>query len=602
MAKSPEQILTLYRQRKTAKGPLLAKMEEVRRHYNGDVVVPLPELDRSERPAVANLLAQGLDQSAMRMASVMPDVIYPADRPGFKSSEETARIKRNATLAWWYHNRMRTKQRRRCRHLLGYSTSPVIIRPDMKREMPLWHVRNPLTTFEAPALDPDDIAPPDCIFSFVRSKAWLQSQYPNETMFLYGMKDAEPDDVFDILEYVDDREHTLVAVGKERDPYDDGRDAYHDCMPLMSLENRAGVCPVVIPGRITLDRLQGQFDGILGMYQMQARLMALSVIATEKGIFPERYLVSRQGELASFVTGPFDGRTGKVSIVKGGDIKDVQLNPGFMTNPTQDRLERAERLTGGIPQEFGGESTSNVRTGRRGDAVLSAVVDFPVQEGQEALAAALEEENRRAIAIDKAYFNKPKSFYVNLGKVKGKVDYTPGVHFANDTSFVSYAHGGSDINNLIIGIGQRMGIGSMSIRTGQEIDPFIDDPELEHDRIISEALERALLTSIEQQAIAGGIVPTDLARIMELVRTNKKDLAAAVEQAQREAQERQAASGAPGTPAGPVDPNSPEAQIGLEGGPEGAAQPSIEGPTPSTANLSQLLSSLRRPQMTVNGA
>lgn len=601
MGKSVELITTIWRQRKTAQGPLLSRMEDVRRHYNGDVVVPLPELDRAERPAVANLLAQGLDQSAMRMASVMPDVFYPADRPGFKNSEETARIKRNANLAWWYHNKMRTKLRRRSRYLIGYGSAPAVIRPDMKNEMPLWHIRNPLTTYPAPSLDPDDIIPPDCIFSFVRSKVWLLANYPI-TSTLFGIKDAENDDVFDCLEYLDDQEIVLAAVGKEREPYDDGRDAYHSSVELMRLENRANICPVVIPGRITLDRKMGQFDGILGMYQMQARLMALSVIATEKGIFPERYLVSRQGELASFVTGPFDGRTGKISIVKGGDVKDVQINPGFMTNPTQDRLERAERLTGGIPSEFGGESTSNVRTGRRGDAVLSAVVDFPVQEGQEALAAALEEENRRAVAIDKAYFNKPKSFYVNLGKVKGKVDYTPGVHFTNDTNFVSYSHAGADVNNLIIGLGQRLGIGSMSLRTAQEIDPFVDDPELEHDRTVAEALERALLTSIEQMAAAGAITPVDLARIMELVRTNKKDLAAAVEQVQREAQERQAAAGPPGTPAGPVQPGASEAQVGLQGGPEGAAQPAIEEPTPSTANLSQLLGALRRPQMTVGGA
>ena len=33
---------------------------------------------------------------------------------------------------------------------------------------------------------------------------------------------------------------------------------------------------------ISLDSAQGQFDGILGMYQMQARLMALEVIAVQR--------------------------------------------------------------------------------------------------------------------------------------------------------------------------------------------------------------------------------------------------------------------------------------------------------------------------------
>ena len=75
-----------------------------------------------------------------------------------------------------------------------------------------------------------------------------------------------------------------------------------------------------------------------------------------------------------------NGLTGEVGGLKGGTLRDSVVNPGFMTNPTIDRLERAQRLTAGIPAEFGGESGSNIRTGRRGEAVLSAVVDFPVQE------------------------------------------------------------------------------------------------------------------------------------------------------------------------------------------------------------------------------
>jgi hypothetical protein len=329
------------------------------------------------------------------------------------------------------------------------------------------------------------------------------------------------------------------------------------------------------------------------MYMLQARLAALEVIAVEKGVFPDTYLVSRAGEIASFISGPYDGRTGLVNVIKGGDIKEVQTNPGFQTNPTIDRLERGQRLTAGIPAEFGGESTTNVRTGRRGDSILSAVIDFPIQEAHELFSEALQVENKIAIAIDKEYFDRPKSFYISIKGAKGRVDYTPSTHFDSDVNFVTYSQAGVDLNNLIIGTGQRIGVGTMSKRTAQELDPLIDDPESEHDRVVSEALEAAMLQSIQMQASQGGIQPVDLATIMSLVASDRMELADAIQEAQRRAQERQAASGPVGAPEGPVAPESPEAQVGLGAGPEGAAQPSVGPPPQSLQNLGQMLNSLR---------
>ena len=39
-----------------------------------------------------------------------------------------------------------------------------------------------------------------------------------------------------------------------------------------------------------------------------------------------------------------------LSIISGGDIREVQSQPGYLTKPTIDRLERAQRLSAGIPQ------------------------------------------------------------------------------------------------------------------------------------------------------------------------------------------------------------------------------------------------------------
>jgi hypothetical protein len=402
----------------------------------------------------------------------------------------------------------------------------------------------------------EDMRPRDVIFAYERSLGWLQQHYPAAAAE-FSAKDSQQDHPIELIEYVSDEEQILVGTRSSIQTVAFGQVTEQSpfvAVELERVENRLGECPVVFAQRISLDGSQGQFDGILGMYQMQARLMALEVIAVQKGVFPDTWLIGRAGETPQIVN-PASGLTGEVGVVRGGDLRDMQTQPGYMTNPAIDRLERAQRLTAGIPQEFGGESTSNIRTGRRGDAVLSATIDFTVQEAQRIMARSLQEENEIAIKISKSYAGgRPRSFYVSAKLAKGHVDYVPNKNFDSTDNVVSYSHPGSDINELIIGGGQRLGMGTMSKQSFMEIDPLVDDPEKEHDTVITEQIEQALLMSIQNQASEGIIPPSDLARIMDLVKNDKQELAEAVETVQKEAQERQAAV---------VAPDSPQAQPGL---------------------------------------
>ena len=575
---SVEDIVGMLLERKQAQSPLLHNMARLRDAYNGDIIVPLPEMDRQEQAAVANLISTGLDQSAMRISSVMPNLYFPAVKPGDRASEKRASTRKDATLGWWEANKMPLKLRRRARHMIGYASSPVVLRPDRKRGIARWELRSPLSTYAAPTEDPDDITPLDCIFTFGRSYKWLQTNYPDRISQLNtNGKTPSPHEIFEVVEYVDGEVTVMAVIGSKSDPaaqYIQGS-AY---VELERVVNRTGICPAVIPGRITLDRPMGQFDGLVGMYQMQAKLMALEVIAVERGIFPDTYLISRPGESAKFISGPFDGRTGMVNVVAGGDLKEAGQAQGTASGQLIDRLERSMRITSGTPAEFGGESTTNIRTGKRGDAILSAVVDFPVQEAQEILAASMQEENKRAIAIAKTYFGEQRrSFYVSRNAKH--VDYIPSKDFETDENNVTYSYAGADANALVVGLGQRIGLGTMSKRSAQEVDPLIADPEREHDRVIQEQLEQALLSSVQQQAQAGTIPPADLAKIMNIVLTDKLPLAEAIEKVNKMAQERQAT-------AAPV--GSPETQPGL-GAPgmgmeqPGSLPPATAGPTAGPA-------------------
>jgi hypothetical protein len=603
--KSVEEIVALYKERLDAQGPILNQMREVRQLANGDVIVPLNELDRNTRSSVANLLVQGLDQMSMRVSSTMPSPYFPALREGQDRSMRLARDRKRAMLAIWDDNRMNMKMRRRARHLLAYSNSPVFIKPNFDKRIPEWQLRNPLDTFPAPSVDIDNPVPDNCIFTYGRTYRWLTQNYGDAINGVLRVGSPSWDTMFKILEYVCDNEVVTVVLGAEK-TLDPMTGAYSMGAPAVELErviNKTGMPLVVVPQRITLDKPHGQFDGLLGMYYTRARLQALTEIAIERGIFPDEYLVARQGDNPEIIQ-IADGKTGQLGVVKGGDIQQLQTNPGYKTDVALDRLERQERLEGAIPAEFGGESGTNIRTGRRGDSVLAATVDFRVQEAQDIFASSMVQEDKIAIAIEKTYWgNSSKSFFIP-GMGGGVKDYTPNKMWETDFHYVSYSAAGSDVNNLIVGLGQRLGTGLMSKESAREADPLISDPELERDRIVAEGIEAALLSSIQAQAADpnGPYQPDDLAYVAEQVQSNKMSLPEAIMAAQKRAQERQAAmvpQGAPETMpglsapgmgmeqpvAGPSGPPSLESLLGQLGGGAGAsAQPQSPGGVLSLAN------------------
>jgi hypothetical protein len=351
-----------------------------------------------------------------------------------------------------------------------------------------------------------------------------------------------------VLEYVDDHEFVLVAVGKDvndDDPPDiSGRTTIE---VLERIPNRAGVCPVVVPSRISLDRPLGQMDGAVGLYRQQAEFASLHKHAVRKAVFPEMWMVAHANETPTVVK-QADPYKGEVGIIKGGNLKEIKLDPSFFAPQTIDQYAEAIRQTGGIPAEFSGQAATNVRTGRRAEQLLSAVVDFPVQEAQELLARSLEAENQRAVAIDKAYWgNTKKSFFMSWNSKSKRGDYTPNEIFEDDINVVSFPLGGADANGFVVSGGQRVGIGTMARKTFMDRDPDIADADAEQDQIVFERLVEGVLIEIEQP----GSLPLHLkAQVGKRIRENKAEVFEAVLEAQRELQEQQAQQVEPGSPEG----------------------------------------------------
>jgi len=614
--RNPQQIIDLYRQRRVYYTPLHQKMSQIADIYNGRAEVPLPDMERDERPAIPNLLAQGVDQMAGRITSVTPAVTFSSMKPGVRKYDRMAVTAADTVTGWWQADRLMMKMKQRGRRMIAYGMAPVIVRWNYDDHRPTWQVRHPLETFPSTDIQPGQVTPTDCIFVIRRSIGWMvDAGYGDKIPPLIGNSDGVTRDTqVTLIEYIDCDHTVLLATGyfptsnwidtQYADltigPSEWGSNTQMRAIVLENYPNLSDECPVVIPTRLTLDQMTGQFDNMIGMYYQQAKLMALETIAVEKGIFPDTYLISRPGEVGRFLDGPHDGRTGLVNIVAGGDIKELQSSPGYLTNPTLDRLERAQRVTAGVPAEFGGESGSNIRTGRRGDAVLSAVIDFPVAEAQETFAFALEEENEVAIGLAKRIDGSTqRTIFVGTGNNRRPVTYKPSETFEQDEHVVSYPAAGSDVNSLVIGLGQRVGLGTMSKFTAATLDPYIDNPEQEHDQIIAEGLEQAIMSGLQQQAASGQLPPLVGAKIMSLVRNDRMELAEAIAKvtedaakAEQEKQQQQMMQGGGQAGAPTPDQMSAPAALAAMAGPQASA--AVNGPNPSQQNLGALLTTLRR--------
>ena len=204
--KTAEEIVDLYYTRSSNHAGVKERMRHIRDHYNGDVIVPLPEIDSTEASAVANLLAQGLDQTAMRIASVTPDIVCPPEDESSKQAQKFAAIRRKALFGWWQNSRIDMQLAKRARHLIGYSNTIVQIRFDQDKGCPTWHVRDPLTAYPSNLRGSDDMTPADCVFGYERSYGWIRRQYPEAALrFAGGVSDAplDTDRPIELIEYVD---------------------------------------------------------------------------------------------------------------------------------------------------------------------------------------------------------------------------------------------------------------------------------------------------------------------------------------------------------------------------------------------------------------
>lgn len=444
-----------------------------------------------------------------------------------------------------------------------------------------WFARRNGTVFITGNSYPDprageDFADPENIgFVFAKSADWIIHNYP-QTRELVS-RGGRATSMWNMVEWID-RDHVVIGLlgPQEQEAPSYLYEPIQFSMELARWENRIGRVSAVVPQRVTLDRIVSQLAHVIGITDLMAKMMTLDVLAKEKAIFPDRYIVGKVGANPQIVGGEWqDGRTGVINVVLDADGIGTM---NFAGDPTAtqaiDRLERNARISSGLVPQFGGETYGALRTGRGIDALMGAAVDPRIQEMQEVVETWLPTLNEVVFETYKAYWPAKKFTLVSGWPTdSGEVVFTPSEHIETTANSVSYPIAGADVQATNIILGQLLGSEAISRQTFRERHPWIGDPAEEAARVEEETMERAALQSILNQAMqppqAGGMSLPQLALIEKARREDPAgDIFTAIETAQRRMQEMQAQE-APPPPPGMAAP--PEQMPGMA--PEMAAAP-----------------------------
>ena len=214
----PDAIHALYLSRRNKNAKVLNAGQVIRNIYNGDHTIPLPELERTEKAAVFNMVQMGIDQHAQRITSTWPDIRFPPVKNTI-SSRQLA-VDRRSLSSRQDANKYQLKQRTRARYLIAYASAPCYLRPGSEKEggIPIWEVMDPLATFPAP-MPMGQMVPSDCIFAFRRSWTYLNQTYNIQAKIPLS-KDQTVDTMLTVLLHMDDEYMTMIAVGNEPEAND----------------------------------------------------------------------------------------------------------------------------------------------------------------------------------------------------------------------------------------------------------------------------------------------------------------------------------------------------------------------------------------------
>lgn len=606
-----DEVRDLVVQMQTQRGPVVERMREVLRHYEGEWVIPLPDVDSEPKLPMLTpaLVGDAVDFLATRASSQMPRNSCPAldpRRDTGRRSREFATIRSKAIAATYGESKWRLGRRKFYRHLAAYSTGAIGVDADFTLKRPQISTRDPLSTYPEPQASVDLRAPMYVASVTRRSGGYLRKHFAHLRQENGGPITADmPSEEWELCQWQDEDQIMYGLIGPV---HNDGshisyqfRNGSSNALPSMQLaeayDNRLGRPTIVCPEAVSLDRISARIGALLGNIELQAKMMALNITAMDRAIFPDMYALGDANGNPTIVGGKWqDGRTMQVNVLK--DIKAVGVvnqAPPQQIQQTIDQLERNFSKSTGLVPQAGGETYGALRTGRGIDALASIALDPKIQEMHEITEEWMSDVNALVLDTYKAHWGSRKfSMYSRWPGDRGLVEFVPKTHFETTLNIVSYEIPGADDTQLTQILGSLRGTGAISLATFRAKHPWIGDAEAEGLIVDEEEFEAALKQMILQQLTQGQMPGEFVGLIRDAMVNDKKDIFAAFAEAERIVRERQATA-APPPPDGMQA--APEAMPGVAAGATAMQQqpaqpPAKIQPFSDVANMRQLMTQL----------
>lgn len=323
--------------------------------------------DEDDSPYVpaANLMLSGLERQAQRLGVMPSTKVDPPESKDSKRERDHAERREQAIETYDDYSALEMQQPQAARWMMGYGFVPYVVSdaraPGNGEPFPHISIRDPYGCSPAPwGIEQQ---PQDLVFQYIVDEHRLKEMYPGVTLrprtyhkggvLLHnGATTAEsgwanPSNTgIEVREYMDvSGRYLFIPEAKQ----------LLEFIPTPRNVPR----PFHVVKRFAFDKLTGQFDHVIGLMSMMARLNILSFISTHDAVFRETNVY---GDL---LDGEYQrGRFAVNHFTQGTRVERPNDASSFEAFQQIDRIERHLRLTGLYPVTDDAQSPNSFVTGQ----------------------------------------------------------------------------------------------------------------------------------------------------------------------------------------------------------------------------------------------
>jgi hypothetical protein len=473
-----------------------------------DVVWPDLKRDRA-LPKIPNYPKLAMEHRARLLAETIPTISCRSNY--LSDTAKLAAEKRERILAgWWGASRIPLNIQRWGMDLMITGLSLVKVLPDfakpIEERFPCFTRLDPRTCYPSPFFG-DGPGVDDIVVAYESTRQSVMHRFQDQAEDINLMltkakmrSSAMRDDKVRVIEFYNERQVIVIVHAM----YDRGHEG-KDWISVVDEEHGIGKTPVAIGVRPAWDgSYRGDFDQTLAMLNTLNRLTTMSLDAAARKVYATLIV---DGE----VENPNDEGPGAI-IQVNNNTGNVTDHIGWLQHPASaydganDRrsLDAALRTSVLLPPSVTGNPDESVVSA----AGIAATQSMPNAEvvslQRDSIGPMLQYANELAMRGDEKWGDTKKTI---SGVARGAPfveQYTPSKDIdGNYTNDVIYGMGsGLDKVNLNVMLLQNKGEGMISDQTAREKSPFVDDPVMEKNRIVTEQMEKAAFSGIVASAAA----------------------------------------------------------------------------------------------------